>query len=45
MAELATPAVELIGIDKWFGPVHANRAVNLRISDLRGNVSQAGLGF
>jgi len=46
MAELATPAVELIGIDKWFGPVHANRTVNLRISkgSIHGIVGENGAG-
>ena len=29
MAVPAPPAIELIGIDKSFGPVHANNNVNL----------------
>src|SRR4051812_21937411 len=46
MAEIATPAIELIGIDKWFGPVHANRAVNLRIAkgSIHGIVGENGAG-
>ncbi|MBI1775574.1 MAG: ABC transporter ATP-binding protein [Proteobacteria bacterium] len=46
MAESATAAVELIGIDKWFGPVHANRAVNLTIAkgSIHGIVGENGAG-
>src|SRR3954462_11393481 len=46
MTDLATPAVELIGIDKWFGPVHANRDVTLRIAkgSIHGIVGENGAG-
>jgi simple sugar transport system ATP-binding protein len=45
-APLAVPAVELIGIDKHFGPVHANRGVSLRIDrgSIHGIVGENGAG-
>jgi ABC-type Fe3+/spermidine/putrescine transport system ATPase subunit len=40
------PAVELIGIDKRFGPVHANRSVDLRVpaGTIHGIVGENGAG-
>jgi len=40
------PAIELIGIDKRFGPVHANRSVDLRIEagTIHGIVGENGAG-
>ena len=40
------PAVELVGIDKRFGPVHANRNVDLRIprGTIHGIVGENGAG-
>ena len=42
----AAPAVELVGIDKRFGPVHANRDVDLRIprGTIHGIVGENGAG-
>ncbi|WP_027134232.1 ABC transporter ATP-binding protein [Geminicoccus roseus] len=42
----AAPAVELRGIDKRFGPVHANRAVDLRVEagTIHGIVGENGAG-
>ena len=42
----ADPAVELVGIDKRFGPVHANRNVDLRIprGTIHGIVGENGAG-
>jgi ABC-type uncharacterized transport system ATPase subunit len=42
----AEPAVELVGIDKRFGPVHANREVDLRIppGTIHGIVGENGAG-
>jgi ABC-type uncharacterized transport system ATPase subunit len=42
----ATPAIELIGIDKSFGAVRANRQVNLRIAkgSIHGIVGENGAG-
>ena len=39
-------AIELIGIDKRFGPVHANRAINLRVEKgtIHGIVGENGAG-
>jgi simple sugar transport system ATP-binding protein len=39
-------AVEAIDIDKWFGPVHANRAVTLRVREgsIHGIVGENGAG-
>ncbi len=40
------PALELIGIEKRFGPVHANRAVSLRVSrgSIHGLIGENGAG-
>ena len=40
------PAIELIGIDKSFGPVHANKNVNLRVERgvIHGIVGENGAG-
>ena len=40
------PAVELIGVDKHFGPVHANRSIDLRIpaGTIHGIVGENGAG-
>ena len=45
-AACADPAVELVGIDKRFGPVHANRNVDLRIprGTIHGIVGENGAG-
>ncbi|HTR14184.1 MAG TPA: ABC transporter ATP-binding protein [Roseiarcus sp.] len=45
-ASKATPAIELNGIDKSFGPVHANRNVNLSIERgvIHGIVGENGAG-
>ena len=42
----APPAIELIGVDKSFGPVHANRQVNLRVERgvIHGIVGENGAG-
>ena len=42
----AAPAIELIGIDKSFGPVHANKNVNLRVERgvIHGIVGENGAG-
>lgn len=42
----AAPAVELVGIDKSFGPVHANRNVHLTIArgTIHGLVGENGAG-
>ena len=42
----APPAIELIGIDKSFGPVHANRNVNLVVERgvIHGIVGENGAG-
>jgi simple sugar transport system ATP-binding protein len=42
----APPAIELIGIDKSFGPVHANKNVNLRVERgiIHGIVGENGAG-
>ncbi|MFO1032815.1 MAG: ABC transporter ATP-binding protein [Hyphomicrobiales bacterium] len=41
-----TPAIELIGIDKRFGPVHANKDVNLAIGQgsIHGIIGENGAG-
>lgn len=41
-----TPAIELVGIDKRFGPVHANRAIDLVIEKgtIHGIVGENGAG-
>ena len=40
------PAIELIGINKSFGPVHANKNVNLRVERgvIHGIVGENGAG-
>ncbi len=40
------PALELIGIEKRFGPVHANRAVSLRVArgSIHGLIGENGAG-
>jgi simple sugar transport system ATP-binding protein len=40
------PALELVGIDKWFGPVHANRAVSIavRAGTVHGIIGENGAG-
>ena len=42
----AAPAIELIGIDKSFGPVHANNDVNLEVARgvIHGIVGENGAG-
>ena len=42
----APPAVELVGIDKRFGPVHANRAVSIAIAKgtIHGIIGENGAG-
>ena len=42
----AAPAIELIGIDKSFGPVHANKNVNLEVERgvIHGIVGENGAG-
>ena len=40
-AGAAPPAIELIGIDKSFGPVHANKNVNLASSAASSTASSA----
>ncbi len=46
MPPLPIPAVELIGIDKSFGAVHANRDVSLKIAKgtIHGIVGENGAG-
>ncbi|MGA7268961.1 MAG: ATP-binding cassette domain-containing protein, partial [Aestuariivirga sp.] len=41
-----TPAIELIGIDKRFGPVHANKDVTLAIGQgsIHGIIGENGAG-
>jgi simple sugar transport system ATP-binding protein len=43
---LLPPAIELIGIDKRFGPIHANRNVHLRVAagTIHGIVGENGAG-
>ncbi|RMH46534.1 MAG: ABC transporter ATP-binding protein [Alphaproteobacteria bacterium] len=43
---MAAPAIELIGIDKRFGPVHANRNIHLRVEGgtIHGIVGENGAG-
>jgi len=45
-ADNAPPAIELIGIDKSFGPVHANKNVNLAVERgiIHGIVGENGAG-
>jgi ABC-type uncharacterized transport system ATPase subunit len=45
-ADKAPPAIELIGIDKSFGPVHANKNVNLVVERgvIHGIVGENGAG-
>ncbi|SEQ62588.1 nucleoside ABC transporter ATP-binding protein [Faunimonas pinastri] len=44
--ETSPPAIELVGIDKRFGPVHANRDINLRVEKgtIHGIVGENGAG-
>ncbi len=46
MPDFASPAIELIGIDKRFGAVHANRNINLRVErgTIHGIVGENGAG-
>lgn len=46
ISPLTAPLVELVGIDKRFGPVHANRAVNLTFQPgtIHGLVGENGAG-
>ena len=46
MGDRAPPAIELIGIDKSFGPVHANNNVNLTVERgiIHGIVGENGAG-
>ena len=46
MADTAPPAIELIGIDKRFGPVHANKNVNLTVERgvIHGVIGENGAG-
>jgi len=46
MASGGAPAIELIGIDKRFGPVRANRDVSLTVADgtVHGIVGENGAG-
>ena len=46
VADTSNPAIELIGIDKSFGPVHANNNVNLRVERgvIHGIVGENGAG-
>jgi simple sugar transport system ATP-binding protein len=43
---MGAPAIELIGVDKSFGPVHANKDVNLRVERgmIHGIVGENGAG-
>ena len=45
-ASSSPPAIELIGVDKSFGPVHANKNVNLRVERgvIHGIVGENGAG-
>ena len=45
-ASQSAPAIELIGVDKSFGPVHANKNVNLRVERgvIHGIVGENGAG-
>ena len=45
-ASAAAPAVELVGIDKRFGPVHANRAVSITVARgaIHGIIGENGAG-
>ncbi|HYC02372.1 MAG TPA: ABC transporter ATP-binding protein [Azospirillaceae bacterium] len=46
MSQISAWAIELVGIDKRFGPVHANRDVTLRIAQgtIHGLVGENGAG-
>ena len=46
MATLSTPAIELVGIDKRFGAVHANKDVSLAIAkgSIHGIIGENGAG-
>ncbi|SET20898.1 ABC transporter ATP-binding protein [Oceanicella actignis] len=43
---MTAPAIELVGVDKSFGPVHANRDINLRVEKgtIHGIVGENGAG-
>ncbi|MFZ1679870.1 MAG: ABC transporter ATP-binding protein [Rhizobiaceae bacterium] len=43
---MAEPAIELVGVDKRFGPVHANKNINLTVEDgtIHGIVGENGAG-
>jgi simple sugar transport system ATP-binding protein len=40
------PALELVGVDKWFGPVHANKAVSIAVTPgtVHGIIGENGAG-
>ncbi|WP_029077075.1 ABC transporter ATP-binding protein [Kaistia adipata] len=42
----STPAIELVGIDKRFGPVHANKNINLSVAkgSIHGIIGENGAG-
>ena len=46
VTDSAAPAIELRGIDKWFGAVHANRDISLvvRSGSIHGIVGENGAG-
>jgi simple sugar transport system ATP-binding protein len=46
VAESTPPALELRGVDKWFGPVHANRGVDLTVArgSIHGLIGENGAG-
>ena len=46
VAQLHAPAIELVGIDKRFGPVHANKDINLSVAKgtIHGIVGENGAG-
>jgi general nucleoside transport system ATP-binding protein len=46
MVDTVAPAIELIGIDKRFGPVHANKDINLSVArgTIHGIIGENGAG-
>ena len=46
MSNAASPAIELIGIDKKFGPVHANKDINMLVPSgtIHGIIGENGAG-